>query len=174
MFLRRALRALALTLALAGPASARVPDPPRPALATRAGDPAFWADFGQCLEYMERCAPVRQSGRVFFPPSWRLLGRSRKLALVLYSHATMLEKADVPSQFGGHEWVVGAAAAAYYGFAVAMPDQPGMGGDSAASHPFCHGKSLAYSLLDALPALERLPAEDPYLAQRGYGWDGRL
>ena len=213
MILRNALRALALSLALAGPASARAPEPPRPSLATRAGDPAFWSDFNSCLGYMERwvgreapdwvvhsalitytarkplydragdplldaggrqrCAQVRQSGRVFFPPSWRLLGRSRRLPLVLYSHATMLEKVHVPSQFGGYEWLLGAAAAAYYGFAVAMPDQPGMGGDSTSSHPFCHGKSLAYSLLDALPALERLPSEDPYLAERGYGWDGR-
>lgn len=215
---RRTLRTIALTLALTGPApaqaQAQAPAPPRPALATRAGDPAFWSNFGQCLEYMERwigrdlpdwvvhtalisyparkplydrageplldaggrqrCVRVEETGRVFFPPAWRLLGRSRRLPLVLYTHATMLEKVQVPSQYGGHEWVLGAAAAAYYGFAVAMPDQPGMGGDSRAFHPFCHGKSLAYSTLDALPALWRLPEDDPYLAQRRYGWDGRL
>jgi pimeloyl-ACP methyl ester carboxylesterase len=117
---------------------------------------------------------VQESGRVFFPPSLRLLGRSRRLPLVLYTHATMLEKIQVPSEYGGHEWILGAAAALYYGFAVAMPDQPGMGGDSQAYHPFCHGKSLAYATLDALPALERLVREDPYLSQRNYGWDGRL
>ena len=122
----------------------------------------------------QRCEAVQVSGRVFFPPSWRLLGRSRRLPLVLYTHATMLEKAHVPTEFGGHEWAIGAAAALYYGFAVAMPDLPGMGADAQAYHSFCHAKSLAYSTLDALPALERLVAEDPYLAQRNYGWDGRL
>jgi len=211
------LRALALILALAGPAPALAPAGPAPAraeLATRPGDPAFWSTFAQCLEYLERwagrevpdwvvhsaaisyparkplydrsgnplldaggqqlCAVVPESGRVFFPPSWRLRGRSRRLPLVLYTHATMLKKIQVPSEFGGHEWVLGAAAALYYGFAVAMPDQPGMGGDSRSYHPFCHGKSLAYATLDALPALERLVREDPYLSQREYGWDGRL
>jgi len=121
----------------------------------------------------QACAQVPATGRVFFPPSWRLPSRPR-LPLVLYAHATMLEKVQVPSQFGGHEWLLGAAAAAYYGFAVAMPDQPGMGGDSQAYHSFCHAKSLAYSTLDALPAVARLAETDPYLAQRQYGWDGRL
>ena len=216
----RALRAVGLTLALAGtalPAPAARPGPPRlpqATLATRLGDPACWSSFAQCLEYLERwagreipdwvvhsamityparrplydgagnprldpsgnqlCATVPASGRVFFPPAWRLLGRSRRLPLVIYTHATMLEKVQVPSEYGGHEWILGAAAATYYGFAVAMPDQPGMGGDALDYHPFCHGKSLAYSTLDALPAVERLAGEDPYLAQRNYGWDGRL
>ncbi|MDR3673621.1 MAG: hypothetical protein P4L36_22445 [Holophaga sp.] len=120
------------------------------------------------------CAMVPESGRVFFPPSWRLLGRSRRLPLVLYAHATMLEKIQVASQYGGHEWILGAAAALYYGFAVAMPDQPGMGGDAQGFHPFCHRKSLAYAILDAVPALARLVREDPWLQQRDYGWDGRL
>jgi hypothetical protein len=120
------------------------------------------------------CTRVPESGRVFFPPSWRLLGRSRRLPLVLYAHATMLEKVQVPSQYGGHEWILGAAAAVYYGFAVAMPDQPGMGGDAQARHPFCHRKSLAYATLDAVPALQRVVLEDPFLQQRNYGWDGRL
>ena len=75
----------------------------------------------------------------------------------------------MPSEYGGHEWILGAAAAAYYGFAVAMPDQPGMGGDSQAYHPFCHGKSLAYSTLDALPALERLVGDPGDLAASPLG-----
>jgi pimeloyl-ACP methyl ester carboxylesterase len=92
----------------------------------------------------------------------------------MYTHATMLDKTHVPSEYGGHEWILGAAAAVYYGYAVAMPDQPGMGGDSQAYHPFCHAKSLAYSTLDVLPTLARLVDEDPYLARRHYGWDGTL
>ena len=184
-----------------------------PALLTRAGDPASWTSFEECLELVERwagrripdwlvhsatisyqarrprydpagdpvldaagkpvCDLVPESGRVFFPPSWRLRGRPR-LPLVLYTHATMLNKLDAPSTFGGHEWMLGAAAAAYYGFAVAMPDQPGMGGDAQAYHPFLHARSLAYSTLDSIPAVERLFTEDSYLARRNYGWDGRL
>ena len=119
------------------------------------------------------CEQVPVSGRVFFPPAWRLPSRPR-LPLVIYTHATMLEKTQVPSEFGGHEWMLGAAAAAYYGFAVAMPDLPGMGGNSQNYHPFCHGKSLAYANLDALPALDRLAGEDAYLVRHGYGWDRRL
>ena len=133
----------------------------------RTGEPLLDAAGNQA------CALVPASGRVFFPPSWRLKA-SPRLPLVLYAHATMLEKAQAPSEFGGHEWILAAAAAAYYGFAVAMPDQPGMGGDSQAYHSFCHARSLGYSMVDALPALARLTAEDPYLSQRRYGWDGQL
>jgi hypothetical protein len=117
--------------------------------------------------------PVTQSGRVFFPPAWRVKGRL-SLPLVLYPHATMLGKSHVPSQFGGHEWLLGAAAALYYGWAVVMPDQPGMGGDATSYHTFCHARSLAYSLVDALPAVAGLVRTDPYLSQRGYQWNGSL
>jgi hypothetical protein len=132
-----------------------------------AGDPLLDAAGRQA------CATAPATGRVFFPPAWRL-PRKPKLPLVVYTHATMMEKTHAPSEFGGHEWMLGAAAAMYYGYAVAMPDQPGMGGDAQDYHPFCHAKSLAYSTLDALPAVERLAREDPYLAQRGYGWDRRF
>jgi pimeloyl-ACP methyl ester carboxylesterase len=110
---------------------------------------------------------------VFFPPAWRLRS-GRDLPLVLYTHATMLQKTHVPSQFGGHEWMLGAAAALYYGYAVAMPDQPGMGGDGESYHTFCHAKSLAYSTVDSLAPVARLAGSDPYLVRHGYGWDGRL
>ena len=119
------------------------------------------------------CAQAPQSGRVFFPPAWRA-PFNRKLPLILYTHATTMKKHAVASEFGGHEWMVGAAAALYYGFAVAMPDQPGMGADAAAYHPFCHAKSLAYATIDAIPTLQEVFQTDPYLAERGYAWDGRL
>ena len=121
----------------------------------------------------QRCVLVPQSGRVFFPPAWRVPSRPR-LPLVLYPHATMLGKQQVASEYAGHEWVLAAAAAVYYGYAVAMPDQPGMGANSQDYHTFCHAKALAYATLDALPATARLTGSDPYLAQRDYGWDGRL
>ena len=131
------------------------------------GNPLLGADGRQV------CAQVPQSGRVFFPPGWRVPFR-RSLPLVLYTHATTMLKHGVASEFGGHEWVLAAAAAVYYGFAVAMPDQPGMGADAANYHPFCHAKSLAYATVDSLPALERMFQEDPFLVSRDYAWDGRL
>ncbi|BDU74038.1 lipase family protein [Mesoterricola silvestris] len=121
----------------------------------------------------QRCQPTHQSGRVFFPPAWRMRG-GRRMPIVIYSHGTSLLKDGVPSQFGGHEWVFGAAAAAYYGFAVAMPDQPGMGGDGTSFHPYCHGRSLAYAIVDAIPAIRDRFAEDPYVAASAYQWDGRV
>jgi hypothetical protein len=141
--------------------------PSRRPLYDAAGDPRLDSEGNQA------CVPVVQSGRVFFPPHWRLRS-GRNLPLVLYLHGTMLEKSHVPSQYGGHEWMLGAAAALYYGFAVAMPDQPGMGGDGESYHTFCHAKSLAYSTVDALPAIAALAGTDPYLVRHGYGWDGRL
>ena len=121
----------------------------------------------------QACAQIPQSGRVFFPPSWRVPFH-RRLPLVLYTHATTMLKHGVASEFGGHEWVLGAAAALYYGFAVAMPDQPGMGVDSGNYHPFCHAKSLAYATVDGIPTIQQVFKEDPYLLARDYTWDGRL
>jgi len=148
--------------------SALISYPSRRPLYDAAGDPLL-DDSGR-----QRSVPMEQTGRVFFPPTWRLPRASRGLPLVLYAHATMLQKSQAPSEYGGHEWLFGAAAALYYGFAVAMPDLPGMGGDAQAYHPFCHAKSLAYAILDGLPAVARLTSSDPYLTQRGYHWDGRL
>ncbi|HLO67532.1 MAG TPA: hypothetical protein VK188_10970 [Holophaga sp.] len=117
--------------------------------------------------------PSHQSGRIFLPPAWRA-GQGAPLPLVVYSHATTLAKSQVPSTFQGHEWVFGAAAAAYFGFAVVMPDQPGMGGDGGTVHPYLHRASLAHAVVDALgPAREAL-ATDPYATANGYGWDGRV
>ena len=132
-----------------------------------AGYPLLGAD-GQQL-----CKMVLQSGRVFFPPTWRV-PLNRSLPLVVYTHATTMLNHGVASEYGGHEWMLGAAAAVYYGFAVAMPDQPGMGVDAGNYHPFCHAKSLAYSTVDGIPAMQRLFDEDPYLVSGDYSWDGRL
>jgi hypothetical protein len=121
----------------------------------------------------QACSPRTLTGRVFFPPAWRIRGR-RSLPLVVYNHATMLRKASVPSAFGGHEWALGAAGALWYGYAVVMPDYPGMGGDAADYHAFCHAKSLAYSTIDCIPAARELFSTDPYLQRNGFRWDGRV
>lgn len=116
--------------------------------------------------------PVLLSGRVFLPPAWRVRP-GHPVPLVIYCHGTTLLKDGVASEFGGHEWLFGAAAAAYYGYAVAMPDGPGMGAGSTDYHPFCHGRSLAYATLDAIPALRTLLTD---LAGEGEGpaWNGRV
>ena len=121
----------------------------------------------------QACGHVRQSGRIFYPPTWRVPFQ-RNLPLVVYPHFTAVRKKSVPSEFGGHEWVFGAAAALYYGFAVAMPDLPGAGVDARNYHPFCQGKSLAYATVDGIPAMRRRFDQDPYLVSGGYAWDGRL
>lgn len=136
----------------------------------------LYGDLGRPLlddRGQQRTASIHQSGRVFFPPAWRV-GGSRRMPIVIYSHGTTLLKEGVPSEFGGHEWILGAAAAAYYGFAVAMPDQPGMGGDGTSFHPYCHGKSLAYAIVDGIQAIRDRFAEDPYVAANNYEWDGRI
>ena len=121
----------------------------------------------------QACGQVLQSGRIFYPPTWRMPFQ-RRLPLVVYPHFTSVRKRSVPSEFGGPEWVFGAAAALYYGFAVAMPDLPGAGADARHYHPFCHGLSLAYSILDGIPAMRANFRQDPYLAAGGYAWDDRL
>jgi hypothetical protein len=131
------------------------------------GQPVAGADGGQA------CILTPQSGRIFYPPAWRVVPGAR-LPLVVYPHFTSVRKRSVPSEFGGHEWVFGAAAALCYGFAVAMPDLPGGGADALDYHPFCQGAGLAYAILDGVPAMRAAFRDDPWLAAAGYGWDGRL
>jgi hypothetical protein len=141
--------------------------PARKPVYDAAGHPVLDPQGGQAT------VPVTLTGRMFFPPAWRVaLGGS--LPLVVYSHATELRKDAVPSAFGGNEWMLGAAAAAWFGLAVAMPDLPGMGGDGASFHPFCHARSLAYAVVDSIPASRAAFAADPFPAAHGYSWDGRL
>lgn len=108
------------------------------------------------------------TGRIFFPPSWRL-AQGAAVPLVVYPHGTELRKDAVPSRFAGQEWPVGAVAAAWFGQAVAMPDLPGLGGDGAVAHPYCHAQSLAYAVVDAIPA-----ALAALAAHGRYRWDGRV
>ena len=119
------------------------------------------------------CGQIAQSARIFFPPAWRMPA-NHQLPLIVYTHATTMLKHGVASAFGGHEWIVGAAAAATYGFAVAMPDQPGMGLDAEHFHPFLHARSLAYATLDGIPTLEQVFHTDPFLQSEQVHWDGRL
>jgi hypothetical protein len=55
-----------------------------------------------------------------------------------------------------------------------MPDEPGMGSDGTSFHPYCHARSLAYAVVDAIHASTDLFGTDPYATRNGYRWDGRV
>jgi hypothetical protein len=111
-----------------------------------------------------------QTGRLFLPAR----ASRRDLPLVVFVHATTVQRRNVASNFQGAEWIMGAAAAAFYGIAVAMPDLPGLGGDTTAYHPFCHATSVAYAVVDAVPAAVRLFDADEHARDQGFRWNGRL
>lgn len=135
------------------------------------------ADAVQCLPvtYWSRDAqeqPIRLTGMLFLPRRWAVLPLPYYLPLIVYSHATELQRDRVPSVFGGSEWAVGAAAALYFNFAVAMPDLPGLGGaDPPGYHPYCVAKPLAYSMVDMALAVQDA-FRDELCGQ--YVWNGKL
>lgn len=108
------------------------------------------------------------SGRVYLPSPW-LRRRSLAVPLVVYVHGTETRPDQMPQFNRGEEAMVGAMAAYFRNFAVAMPDLPGYGKDPCRRpHPYCHAKCLAHAVLDMVhPALKLLDAE-----QRP--WDGRV
>ena len=115
-----------------------------------------------------RGEPRQYSGRLYLPtPWWRR--EQRSVPLVVYVHGTEAELDQIPQFNRGVESMVGAMAAYFHNFAVAMPDLPGYGKDpSGHPHPYCHAKSLAFSVLDIIkPALGLLAAGK-------LKWDGRV
>jgi pimeloyl-ACP methyl ester carboxylesterase len=105
--------------------------------------------------------------RRLVPPPW-----PTQVSLIAYPHGTELLRDNVPSNNAGLEWVFGAAVALFAGYAVAMPDLPGMGGaDPNAYHPYCHAPSLAYSVVDMIQAV-RESFSTQLCGQ--YYWDGNL
>lgn len=148
-------------------------------------------DYNKWLELLRRIAPhvlecrkitywardandvkIELTGMLYLPkPSIFQIG-PKTLKVLLYPHGTELKKSRVPSNNDGDEWVFGAAAALIGGFAVAMPDLPGMGGAAADRyHPYCHADSLAYSVVDMGRAVKEAFERDLRLK---YEWDGRL
>jgi pimeloyl-ACP methyl ester carboxylesterase len=105
---------------------------------------------------------VKLSGGIFVPQIlW-----GKKLPIMIMLHGTETNKGNVPYYNKGEDTPIAWVAAAM-GFIVLMPDYPGMGLDSAPYHPYCHGKSLAYSAVDMLTFWKgKLPD--------GFEWDGRL
>lgn len=110
---------------------------------------------------------------MLYLPKPRLTDRKPyTVPLLVYPHGTELQRDHVPSRNQGQEWIFGAVAALFGGFAVAMPDLPGMGGaDPNLYHPYCHAQSLAYSVVDMVRAMQE--AFDDVLPGE-YAWDGRL
>lgn len=118
-----------------------------------------------------RLEKVQQTGMLYVPKPGLRIQWPRTVSLIAYPHGTELKRDRVPSRNDGDEWVFGAAAALFGGFAVAMPDLPGMGGDTSTYHPYCHADSLAYSVVDMLQAVQEAFGWE--LSQQ-YAWDGHL
>lgn len=92
--------------------------------------------------------PIRNSGLLALPASRR--GQALETPLVLLCHGTQLLREKVPSRLAGGERSFALLAAAS-GYAVALPDYPGMG-DGEGFHTYCHAVSLARSSVDLLRA----------------------
>ncbi len=114
---------------------------------------------------------VPQTGMLYVPKRRIFDPRPYPVSLIAYPHGTELRRDRVPSNNDGDEWVFGAAAALFAGYAVAMPDLPGMGGDTSTYHPYCHAESLAYSVADMIRAVQEAFGWE---LSREYSWDGRL
>ncbi|HVP12247.1 MAG TPA: lipase family protein [Phycisphaerae bacterium] len=135
------------------------------------------ADAVDCrrITYWSRNAdgqPIQLTGMLYLPRRWLPPPWPSRVSLVAYPHGTELLRDNVPSNNAGVEWVFGAAGALFAGFAMAMPDLPGMGGaDPNAYHPYCHAKSLAYSVVDMIQAVQESFTWELY---GQYWWDGQL
>jgi pimeloyl-ACP methyl ester carboxylesterase len=148
-------------------------------------------DYNKWLELLRRIAPhvlecrrityysrdaygekIELTGMLYLPKPHIFKIGPRSVKLLLYPHGTELKKSRVPSNNDGDEWIFGAVAALVGGFAVAMPDLPGMGGAAADRyHPYCHADSLAYSIVDMGRAVTEAFDRD---LRFDYEWDGRL
>ena len=112
------------------------------------------------------------SGRVYLPAR---AGHPVPVPLVLYVHGSDVAFNSLPQFNRGYEAMMGAMAAYFYSYVVAMPDLPGYGLDpSGRPHPYCHAQSLAFATVDSLPAIQQTLVEDPYLAAHHYAWNGKL
>ena len=115
---------------------------------------------------------IRLTGMLYLPRRLVPPPFPSRVSLIAYPHGTELLRDNGPSNNAGLEWIFGAAAALFGGYAVAMPDLPGMGGaDPSLYHPYCHARSLAYSVVDMIQAV-REAFEGDLCGQ--YWWDGHL
>jgi hypothetical protein len=114
------------------------------------------------------------TGRVYLP-SREEGAPPTLLPLVIYQHATETRRHFTPYFGKGDETLLGALAAEGCGFAVAMPDGDGMGGDpSPEVHAYCHGKTSAICLLDMIRAVLGSKDGDWIFDDEDYSWDGRI
>jgi pimeloyl-ACP methyl ester carboxylesterase len=100
--------------------------------------------------------PIKLSGMLYLPAA---TGEAQMpVPLLLICHGTQVLRDRVPSRLQGGERPIAILAAAT-GYAVAMPDYPGLG-DGEGFHPYCHAQSLAHAGVDILRAARaflRLP-----------------
>lgn len=116
--------------------------------------------------------PIVLTGMLYLPARWLPLPWRSTVPLIAYPHGTELRRDRVPSGNRGDEWFFGAAAALCAGFAVAMPDLPGMGGAAPSTyHPYCSANALAYAVTDMIRAVREAFDRDLYWT---YEWNRRL
>ncbi len=100
--------------------------------------------------------PLELSGLLIQPIPLNVLNwfQRRPLAvpLVGLQHGTLLERAKAPSMDQSDPQVLVGMLLAVKGYAVAMADYPGLGADTVSTHPYCHARSLALSVVDMLRA----------------------
>lgn len=94
--------------------------------------------------------PTTATGAVFLP-----ISAAGAVPLMSYSHGTVTEKDDVPSNPQSEEGLATGVLFATTGAVVAMADYLGLGG-SAGVHPYVHAASEASAGLDALRAARTL------------------
>jgi hypothetical protein len=112
------------------------------------------------------------TGRVYFPTNPVRSWQAGRAPLVFYQHDLQTRLDQVPSLEGGDEALVGALGAQVFGFAVAMPDGDGLGGDPVRpGHALYHGATASRCLLDMVRAVEQGEAGRVFDAT-GYVWDG--
>ncbi len=114
---------------------------------------------------------ITNSGLLIMPKT-RMCERTPYRAPILsLQHATQYMRTNAPSyNMNDPQVLVGIVNAGIAGFITAMPDYPGMGFDKHELHPYCHGKSIAFSVVDMIRAARIFCATNSAQVK----WDGRV
>lgn len=106
---------------------------------------------------------VKASGALIIPTA------STALPILSQQHATILDDADAPSNFGsGSDAAFGGTLFASTGFILACPDYIGYGETKNLTHTYEHRESLATVSLDMLRATKE------FIKKNSINWDNRL
>jgi hypothetical protein len=116
---------------------------------------------------------IELSGFFIYPIAFEKV----KTPIISYNHGLQLEKKYAPSQYSlwkGEplkfaEVLIAEAMAAYFGWAVIMPDYQGMGEDITENHPMCVREKLAIATADMIKAAKETIMPDYH---EFVEWDG--